>query len=83
MGRTAGLQLVSKITYYVGWISLICGGLLHMNIGRALFTAINMTKRNLFELGLVCFIICVASEVRTIRSAEKELPAVVERKAAA
>ena len=83
MGRTAGLQVVSKITYYVGWISLICGGLLHMNIGRALFTAINMTKRNLFELGVVCFIICVASEVRTIGSAEKELPAVVERKAAA
>lgn len=82
MDRSARLHLVGRITYYVGWITLLLGGLVHLDIARALFAAISLTKRNLFEASVVCFLICVASEVRALASAEKELPIVVKRPAA-
>ena len=83
MDRSARLHLVGRITYYVGWVALLCGGVLQLNIAKALFMSISLTKRNLFELSIACFIICVASEVRALGSAEKELPSVVKRQAAA
>jgi hypothetical protein len=54
------LHLVGRITYYVGWIALVCGGLVHLNIAKALFAAMSLTKRNLLEVSVVCFVICVA-----------------------
>jgi hypothetical protein len=83
MDRTARLHLVGKVTYYVGWISLLCGGLVHLHVAQAMFTAISLTKRNLFEVSVVCFIVCMASEVRALGSSGKELPAIVKRSAAA
>jgi hypothetical protein len=56
--------LIGKITYYVGWIALVCGGLFHLDIGTTLFVAMRLPQRNLFELGVVCFLICMASELR-------------------
>ncbi|MFZ0760883.1 MAG: hypothetical protein WA252_05225 [Candidatus Sulfotelmatobacter sp.] len=78
MDRSARLNLVGRITYYVGWIALFCGGLVHLNIAKAQFIAMHLNKRNLFEVGVVCFIICIASEVRAVASGEKELPRVVK-----
>lgn len=83
MDRTSRLHLVGKITYYAGWVALLCGALVHLNIGRALFVAISLNKRNLFEIAIVCFVICLASEFRALASAEKELPVAVKRQAAA
>ncbi len=83
MDRSARLHLVGRITYYVGWVALFCGGLLHLNIAKDLFTSIRLTQRNLFEVSVVCFVICVASEVRALASTEKELPIVVRRPTAA
>ena len=83
MDRSARLDLVGRITYYVGWITLACGGLVQLNIAKALFMAISLTKRNLFEVSVVCFVVCIASEVRALASAEKQLPSVVKRQAAA
>jgi hypothetical protein len=83
MDRSARLHLVGRITYYVGWIALVCGGLVHLNIAKSLFFAMSLTKRNLFEVCLVCFVICMASEVRALGAAEKALPSVVKRQAAA
>jgi hypothetical protein len=83
MDRSARLHLVGKIMYYIGWISLLCGGLVQLNIAKSLFVAMSLTKRNLFEISLACFIICVASEVRALVPSEKELPSVVRRQAAA
>jgi len=83
MDRSARLHLVGRITYYVGWIALLCGGLVHLNIARALFMAMSLTQRNLFEVSVVCFVICVASEVRALAPAEKELPSVVRKQKAA
>jgi hypothetical protein len=64
MGHSARLQLVGRVTYYVGWISLICGGLFHLKVGQSLFVAMNLSKRNLFEASVVCFVICIASQLR-------------------
>lgn len=83
MDRSARLHLVGRISYYLGWISLFCGGLVHLHIGTAMFLALSLTKRNLFEVSVVCFVICMASEVRAVASAEKELPVIVKRPAAA
>lgn len=82
MDRSARLHLVGKITYYLGWISLICGALVHVHIGTAMFLALSLTKRNLFEVSLVCFVICMASEIRAA-AAEKAVPVIVKRPAAA
>jgi hypothetical protein len=75
MDRSARLHLVGRITYYLGWVALLCGGLVQLNIAKALFAAISLSKRNLFEVSIACFIICVASEVRALTSTEKALPA--------
>lgn len=83
MDRISRLHLVGKITYYLGWISLVCGALVHLHIATDFFLSLRMTKRNLFETAVMCFVICMASEVRTLGSAEKELPVVVKRPAAA
>jgi hypothetical protein len=64
MGHFARLQLVGRITYYLGWLSLLCGAIVHMNIAKGLFLSLQLTQRNLFELSVVCFLICVASELR-------------------
>jgi hypothetical protein len=82
MDRSARLHLVGRVTYYVGWLALFCGGLVQLNIARAFFTAIDLTKRNFFEISVACFIICMASEVRALASCEKDLP-IVKKQAAA
>jgi hypothetical protein len=82
MGHFARLQLVGRITYYAGWLALVCGGLVHLNVGRNLFLAVNLSQRNLFEVAVVCFLICVASELRAQTPAGTEMPSAVKRQAA-
>ena len=81
MDRSARLHISGRVTYYVGWIALFCGGLVHLNMGTVLFTSIRLTQRNLLEVSLVSFLICIASEVRALASTEKELPSVVKKAA--
>jgi hypothetical protein len=83
MGRFARLQLVGRITYYVGWIALVCGGLVHINIAKALFFRVDLTQRNLFEVSVVCFLICAASELRALAGAGSEIPSTVKKQMAA
>jgi len=71
MDQSARLHLAGRITYYVGWIALVCAGLVHLKFARNLFAVMSLTKRNLFEVSVVCFVICVASEVRALASASK------------
>jgi hypothetical protein len=85
------LQLVGRVTYYLGWIWLLCGGLAHLNIASSMLVAMALTERNLFEISVVCFLICVASELRaleivelrTLAVAKNELPSGVKRQAVA
>jgi len=64
MDHAARLKLVGRVSYYIGWIALICGGLFHLNVAKGLFMSINLPQRNLFEVSVVCFLICIASELR-------------------
>lgn len=83
MDHFARLQLVGRITYYVGWLALACGGLVHFNIARTMFASIGLSQRNLFEVGVVCFLICAASELRALTDRGKEAPSVLKRQMAA
>jgi hypothetical protein len=69
--------------YYLGWISLICGALWHLGIGRAAFIAISVTKRNLFEIAVICFVICIASQLRAAAPGESEAKGVAKKPLAA
>jgi len=81
MGHFARLQLVGRITYYVGWIALFCGGLVHINIARTLFARVDLSQRNLFEVSVACFLICVASELRALAGAGNEASTAVKKAA--
>lgn len=83
MGHFARLQLVGRVTYYLGWIALVCGGLVHLNIAKGMFLAMNLSKRNLFEVAVVCFLICIASELRAHDSADAQVSNAVKSRAAA
>jgi hypothetical protein len=83
MGHFARLQLVGRVTYYLGWVSLLLGGLAHLNVGRALFFAMSLTKRNLFEVSIVLFVICMASQLRALALAGSQVSGVGKREIAA
>ena len=63
------LKLAARVAYYIGWISFLCGGLVQFSIGKAMFQAITINKRNLFEVAVVFFIISIASATRAVASA--------------
>jgi aspartokinase-like uncharacterized kinase len=73
MDHVARLHLVGSVTYYRGWIALLCGGLVHVNIARGHFTSMSLSQRNLFELAVVCFVISMASEIRARDAVGKEI----------
>jgi hypothetical protein len=64
MDHVTRLHLIGRVTYYVGWIALLCGGLAHLSIATSLFLAMHLTQRNLFEVSVISFVICIASELR-------------------
>ena len=79
MNHVTRLRLIGRVTYYVGWIALACGGLLHLNIATKPFLAVGLPQRNLFEISVVCFLICIASEVRAQASPGNDLSAAAKR----
>jgi hypothetical protein len=58
------LKLAARITYYLGWITVVCGGLAHFSVGAGMFRAILLPQRNLFEASLILFLISIASAAR-------------------
>jgi hypothetical protein len=81
MGHFDRLQLIGRITYYVGWIALLAGGLVHFNLATTLFLSLHLTKRNLFEVSMVCFVICIASALRALTLAGQPVPAALRNAA--
>jgi len=75
MDSVSRLQLVARITYYAGWIVLVCGGLVHFSVAKGMFLAMNLTKRNLFEVAVALFLISIASAARAIASGSSGLTA--------
>jgi hypothetical protein len=83
MDQFARLQLVGRVSYYLGWVALILGGLVHLNVGKTIFLAMSLTKRNLFEVSVVLFVICMASQLRALASAGSQVSGVGKRQMAA
>ena len=81
MGHFDRLQLVGRVTYYIGWAALLAGGLVQFNIATKLFLALSLTKRNLFELSMVCFVICIASALRALTLAGNQMSGSVKKAA--
>jgi hypothetical protein len=81
MSHGVRMQLIGRVTYYVGWIALVCGGFFHLNIATKLFEAVNLPQRNLFELSVVCFLICIASELRARALPGNEVSAPIKKAA--
>jgi hypothetical protein len=75
--------MVGRVAYYLGWISLLCGGLVHLNIGKSLFAALSVNKRNLFELSVMLFVICMASQLRALTLAGSQASGTGKREVAA
>jgi hypothetical protein len=64
MDHVTRLHLIGRVTYYAGWIALLCGGLTHVHIATNFFLAMRLPQRNLLEISVVSFLICIASELR-------------------
>ena len=79
MSHIIRLQLIGRVTYYVGWIALVCGGLVHLDIATKLFLAMRLTQRNLLEVSVACFVICIASELRAHALPGNELSTAVKK----
>lgn len=62
------LKLAARITYYLGWIAAVCGGLAHFTVGAGMLRAISLPQRNLFEASIMFFVISIASGVRAVAS---------------
>ena len=82
MEHVTRLQLVSRITYYLGWLAGALGALVQFVLGSRLQAATSISKRNLFEASLLFFIICIASELRARIDASSIMSSAAKRPAA-
>jgi hypothetical protein len=64
MDSATRLQLMARITYYLGWVAALCGALVQFGVGAAMFRSMDLAKRNLFEASVMLFIISIASAAR-------------------
>jgi hypothetical protein len=76
------LQLVGRVTYYLGWVGALCGAVVHFSFATRMFAEVNLSQRNLFEGSILFFLICWASELRALDSRGQELTIVSKRQAA-
>ena len=83
MDHVARLELTGRITYYLGWVSALCGALAHFTPLTRVFIFANLTKRNLFEASVLFFLICMASELRAFVLTRAQEPFIAPRKQAA
>jgi len=44
MDSVSRLQLAARGTYYVGWIPLVCGGLVQLSVARGMFLAMSLKR---------------------------------------
>lgn len=59
------LQLVARVSYYLGWIAALLGAIVHFGLGSAMFHSMQISQRNLFEGSLMLFLISAASVLRS------------------
>ena len=65
MDSATRLQLIARVTYYVGWVfALLFGLVVHFGVGVAAFRSIDLSQRNLFEASVMLFLISAVSVLR-------------------
>ena len=65
MNRSERLHLISRLCYYLAWLSLLVAAVGHVTkLNALLLNTFNISGRNLLEACLVLFIACIASEAR-------------------
>ena len=84
MDHLTRLNLIARITYYLGWIAGVAAALLHIaKFGSALQRTVNVSDRNLLQASLLLFAICMASELRALAyTAAGEMPSAARKQAA-
>jgi hypothetical protein len=70
MDSRTRLILNARVTYYLGWLTFLIGGLAHFMIGTAFFLSMNLSQRNLLEAAVALFLIWVASSMRALNIAK-------------
>ncbi len=65
MDNVTGLQQVSRVSYYMGWLAALCGALAHFGVGAGVFRSMDLPQRNLFEGSVLFFLISAASALRS------------------
>jgi hypothetical protein len=83
MTHVTRLQLAGRVTYYLGWITALCGALAHFELVTKIFALANVSKRNLFEASVLFFLICTASEIRALVLTRTQDAAIVTQRRAA
>lgn len=67
MDRSVRLRLVSRISYYVAWLSAALAVVIHLaNVDMKLSQIIHVSARNFLEAAVLLFVICIASEARAM-----------------
>lgn len=64
MDSATRLQLIARVTYYIGWIFTLSGALAHFGVGAAALRSLSLSQRNLFEAGVLFFLISAVSVLR-------------------
>jgi hypothetical protein len=65
MESPASLQLIARVSYYIGWLSALCGAATHFIAPfAAALSSINIETRNMFEASVLFFLISIASMLR-------------------
>jgi hypothetical protein len=70
MDSATRLQLVARVSYYIGWVAALCGTLVHFGLGAVVFRSIDISQRNLFEVSVLFFLISAVSVLRAGASAK-------------
>lgn len=64
MDSSSHLQTIARVTYYIGWLFVLCGTIVHFGLGAGIFRSIDLPQRNLFEGSLIAFLISAVSALR-------------------
>jgi hypothetical protein len=72
MKSVSRLQMIARVTYYLGWFSAVLAALAHFGLGGEMFLAARLPQRNLFEATVLFFLISAASAVRALVSSKSD-----------
>ncbi len=64
MDSVTRLLLVSRVSYYVGWVFALVGAVAHFGLGMVVFRLTSLLQRNLFEGSVMFFLISAVSVLR-------------------